>query len=280
MLYVVTALYCEAKPFILLYSLKRDLTLKNYQLFSNDSIRLIITQTGKINAAIAVTELFHHTPPNPSDILINVGIAASCNDVLPYGSGYLIHKICDHDTNRDYYPDLCFRHSFSEASLATYSTIADSNTCQSESAGLIDMEASGIYAAAIHHLKTHQMIFYKLVSDHGDTLSLTPDKVTELIQSHLPKLYDYAMQISHLLSLDTLLEFSDEESSLITDLSNQLYFSVTMSHQFRQLLYYAKLMGVDLPHYLFQLTNKLTADPCHTKKEGKLYLERIRNELL
>lgn len=280
MIYVVTALFIEAKPWIQLYSLKRDPTQKHFQLFYNDTMRLIISQPGKVNAAIAVTELFHHTPPTPRDILINIGVAASCQSHLPMGSGYLIHKITDHDTGRDYYPDIIFQHDFNEASLATYSQVADNSDCQLEANDLIDMEASGIYTAAIHYLKSHQIMFFKCISDNGGTNDLTPEFVSQLIAGHIPDLCQYACQISKGLAQQSDYELSEEELRLIEQLTDQLYFSVTMSHQFRQLLLYAKLTGTNLSLYLTKLSEELMIQPCHSKKEGKEYLERIRCELL
>ena len=46
MLYIVTALYIEAKPLISLFNLKKDNTFTKFQVFSNENIKLIISGTG------------------------------------------------------------------------------------------------------------------------------------------------------------------------------------------------------------------------------------------
>ena len=280
MIYVTTALFCEAKPWIQTYSLKRDPAQKKFQIFQNDNIRLIITQTGKVNAAIAVTELFHHTPPKPTDVLINAGIAASCKPERTLGGGYLVHKITDHDTLRDYYPDVIYRHTFPEASLATYSHAASTAECQSERCQLIDMEASGIYAAATNYLEAHQIIFFKCISDAGSFEHLTPDLIAGFLLPYIAPLYDYGCQIADALSRESNPVLTKKDEHCIVELSEAMHFSVTMQYQFRQLIYYAKLTGADIASYLNELQQGLQLQPCHSKKEGKIYLERIRNELL
>ena len=57
MLYIVTALYIEAKPLISLFNLKKDNIYTKFQVFSNKNIKLIISGTGKIKSATALTYL-------------------------------------------------------------------------------------------------------------------------------------------------------------------------------------------------------------------------------
>ena len=41
MLYIVTALYIEAKPLISLFNLKKDNSYTKFQVFSNENVKLI-----------------------------------------------------------------------------------------------------------------------------------------------------------------------------------------------------------------------------------------------
>ena len=50
MLYVVTALYCEAKPWIQTFSLKKNVTSQRFQLFQNDNICTIDTDSELLSA--------------------------------------------------------------------------------------------------------------------------------------------------------------------------------------------------------------------------------------
>lgn len=298
MIYLACALYCEAQPWIQQFSLKKDLNSKRFQIFFNDSIRLIITKTGKVNAAIALTELFLLYPPADTDLLLNIGIAASRDANLPLGDGYLCRAIIDADTLRTYYPDLLFSHAMKEASLITYSIpqhkkaddwqqhVTGTMEQQTDSPNpvhsviLMDMEASGIYVAASHFLEQHQMLFYKIISDYGLEDSLSPESVSHLIAVHMDRIMSYLNPILSTLSQPKAYELTEHEQTLYSALCDALHFSVSMSYQLKQLLVYAKLTGRDLEVYLQTHLEQQTQHPCSSKKEGKQKLELIRNELL
>lgn len=296
MIYLATALYCEAKPWIEGYHLKKDTSSKDFQIFQNESLVLIITKTGKVNAAIAINELFHRYPPTRHDFLIQFGIAAANNPAIPIGTGYLCHKITDADTFHTIYPDVIYQHPFQEASLTTVSrqvtsssTIIDSEAAitkeqatqrSSSTVSLYDMEATGVYTAALLQLQQHQLCFYKIVSDHCLREQITPEQISTLLTPHIALVKDYADNVIQLLKNDTTTLFNEEEASLIQALCEKLYLSVTMSYQFKQILYYSKLCGKPLVSYLSSLQKQLEEQPCTSKKEGKIQLERIRTELL
>lgn len=301
MLYVVTALYCEAKPWIQTFALKKNTTSQRFQIFQNDSICLVITKQGKLNAAVAVTDMFHLNPPTDKDLLLNVGIAATTNQKIPLGTGYLCNKIIDEDTNHTYYPDVLFSHSFEECTLRTVSKPATSDIileCEERNKhsnqldsillaednipvySLIDMEASGVYTAATLFLKQHQLLFYKVVSDHCCDHSVSPEEVTFLLQDKLPLLIDYTDSICKTLSSQNVSALNSEEISLIQKVADALHFSVTMTHQLKQLFLYSKLNQANPAFTLTQLYEELIESPCNSKKEGKRYFERLKYELI
>lgn len=279
MIYVVTALYCEAKPWIQAFSLKKNATSLKFQIFQNDNLCLVITKQGKINAAIAVTDMFHLCPPTGHDLLVNVGIAATMNQRIPLGAGFLCNKIIDKDTNRTYYPDVLFSHTFDEATLQTVSKpVTTTNTVPSNS--LIDMEASGVYTAATLFLKQHQLLFYKVVSDHCCDHLVSTDEASSLIEGKLPHVMDYVDTICKSLSNQDAYALDSEELCLIQKISEALHCSVTMTHQLKQLFLYSKLNQANPVHTLTQLYEELLDLPCNSKKEGKRYFERLKSELI
>lgn len=296
MIYLATALYCEAKPWIEGYHLKKDTSSKGFQIFQNEEFVLILTKTGKVNGAIAVNELFHRYPPTQQDFLINFGIAAASDPAIPLGTGYLCHKITDADTFHTIYPDLLYQHPFQEAALTTVSRQVTSSSAiiASEAAitkeqsthtlkseiSLYDMEATGIYTAALLQLQQHQLCFYKIVSDHGLMEQVTPEQISTLLMPHIELVKAYADNVIRILKKEAITSFTEEETSLMEALCQKLYLSVTMTYQFKQILYYSKLCGKPLASYLSSQLEQLEEQPCTSKKEGKIQLERIRTELL
>lgn len=284
MIYLATALYCEAKPFIDAYQLKKDTNSKRFQIFCNDSICLVLTKSGKINAAIAINELFHYYLPTSHDVFLNFGIAGTSDSNLAIGSGGFCTKLTDADMQRDSYTDFIYRHSFSEYQLTTVSkplsissVLVDYPWQQSM---LYDMEATGIYTAATMYLKQHQIFFYKVVSDHLMQEALAPEAVTTMLQRHVEPLMEYLSYVQTTLHEQTSELFTMEEREWIHELSQKLYLSVTMSFQFLQLLTYDKLNGYSTKERLRSIQESLLLNPCHSKKEGKIYFEQLRNDIL
>ena len=76
MIYLITALYDEAKPLLEHWSFKRDRSLP-YRLYRNETLCLLVTQMGMENAAKAIQALMQFTPAQRGDILINVGLCAA-----------------------------------------------------------------------------------------------------------------------------------------------------------------------------------------------------------
>ena len=120
MIYLCTALYSEAELFITLLHLKKDLSQNKFQIFSNESFTLIITGSGAISPCVAVTYLFSHYQPTPSDLLINVGTCGCFSrDQANLGECFAIHKITELSTGRTFYPDLIIKQPFLEAEIIT-----------------------------------------------------------------------------------------------------------------------------------------------------------------
>lgn len=118
MLYLITALYAEAKPMIVHFSLKKNHHYIHSTVYENEQITLLITGVGKLSAAIALTELLTQKPPAKHDIVCNIGIAA-CAEEENVGQLFLCHSITDVSTKRTFYPDLLFLAPCQTASLVT-----------------------------------------------------------------------------------------------------------------------------------------------------------------
>ena len=290
MIFFITALYCEALPLIDLYQLKKDITHTKLQVFRSDTITLIITKPGLINAAMGVTYLLSTHNTTSKDILVNLGVCGS--NFAPVGNLYLCNKIVDSTTKQCFYPDLIYQHPFGEAMVESHPMVVkhgnplnvDSNqklmSNPKDTTLLIDMEASAIYQAAILFLQPHQIQILKVVSDHLEEHFITADHVSNLIKGHGETIASWIdrLQEHHRTQQDFI--FTEDENTLIKEIEIGCKFSVTMGCQLRQLLTYYKLQTGEITPLLTKFLVSLTQHPCKSKKEGKRYLEQLKQEIL
>lgn len=125
MLYIVTALYIEAKPLISLFNLKKDNSYTKFQVFSNENVKLIISGTGKIKSATALTYLISKEDIKKNDYIVNIGFVASNKD-SQLGDVVYISKIQNAYSDFDFYPEMIYKHNFLEGSLTTFDSIVES----------------------------------------------------------------------------------------------------------------------------------------------------------
>lgn len=275
MIFICVAMYCESSAFIKHYNLKKDLDSHKFQVFKNQEVVLIITGIGKVESAIAVTYLFSKYHPKDSDLLLNIGICGAKDYQMAVGNTYLCNKLIDHDSKRTFYPDMMYQHPFIEASIETCSWAITS--CDIDLDGqLVDMEATGVYQAASVFLKTHQLFFIKIISDHLKIENLTKAYISSLIQDRLDMIIDWVDTIKHGLTDKKEKIFSNEEIMAIDKTSNNLRISATMKHELIQYIRYFKLQYGDFE----DLLNIYSQIECHSKKEGKKYFEELKKRFI
>ncbi len=304
MLYLCTALYAEAAPFVEALSCKKDPSYTHSQIFGSEDALVLVTGSGSISAAIALTEVLAKCPPQESDLLVNIGICGCTDRSAPIGQLCRIPKITDATTGYDYYPDLLYRHDLPEFPLVTSPTPmviqAEENPSAAPLSGttqatdlasaaptshkLYDMEAAGIFLAARRHFPAHCMYFYKIVSDHCDgTYHLTADGVSDLAKAHVATVLSELRAIA---SASTARPgFSSEEEQFVQMLCETLQCSVTMASELRKLLLYYKLEHGDAISFAKEFLSKqgisLEEEAITiTRKKGKQLLEQLRNACL
>lgn len=318
MLTIVTALYCEAEPIIKFYHLKKDNNISKFQVFVNEELRLLLTNSGSIAAAAGVTYISTLYPPESSDFLINIGICAASNQGIPKGSIFLCNQITEESTGRSFYPDVIYRHPFPESNVVTSSTIRnhmvtdDVNQIQGNyqmevknqiqgnylkdikdsiqgnfdniiteappASMLFDMEAAGIYQAAAYFYQPHQVGFLKIVSDYQGAEKLSPASITEYVEKNMPAITDWLKQLKQSEIPDQSV-FTTEEEDSIKKLAGNLQCSVTMEYKLRQMLHYYKLLHGSISDEIKAFYRHAEL-PCKTKTEGKMYFEQLREELI
>lgn len=215
MIYIVTAMYTEAKPIIEMYKLKKNISNREFQVFESKNISLIISGVGKLNSAVATTQLISCKNIREEDVILNIGICGTNKTDFLIGDIFYINKITDHDSKRNYFPDILFRHNFREASIETFSQIVkDKNTMK---VPLCDMESSGFYFSASKYFSPHQIFLLKVISDRL-TEYIQNVKVSDLIQKHLLDIDKFINEVFRCIKTDK----HEIDTQIVDDLSINL----------------------------------------------------------
>lgn len=275
MIFICTATYFEGESFIKKLSLKKDINITKFQVFKNNDITLIITGVGKIKATSALVHTFSIYNTQSPSLLINFGICGASNKKLPIGTTYLCNKLIDNSSKKTYYTDIIYNTPFEEACIETYDTIINVPIDYEITGDLIDMEAVGVYEGGSLFLHTHEIFIIKLISDYLDANSMNKPLVKEKINSATDEIINWLNFLStNLRKVPNTI--SPKEAELINSIADNLKFSTTMKNDFKKELIYFKLSNGYLPDDL----NQYSKIPCKSKREGKIYADSIRKELI
>ena len=274
MIYIFSAFYAEAKNIIDHYGLKKEKSpeMVRFDVFANESIRLVITGVGEINAAAAVSNIGGAYGISPDDEILNVGCGAGFSSDICLGSIILGNKLTEQMTGRTFYPDMLMKANLRECEIITAVRVLKEGREQV----VYDMEAAAIYQAAAFFVGPHRMHFIKLVSDAGERIDQS--KITELFALQEDKICGY---IDRLLSacVDKA-PMDDTQSSWNMDrLICDMRCSKVMGDQLAQLIKYCRLSGIDYKAVLDEYYTKGLL-PCESKREGKKCLFELKQRLL
>lgn len=276
MIYVVSALYIEAKAIIDKYDLKKDNSIKRFQVFGNEKIKLIISGTGRIKSALAVFYLILNNKLQENDFIINIGFCASTNKKHSLFDIVYPSKILSAYSKQAYYLDMLYKHSFCEGSLICYDTIIKNSERDSI---FIDMESMGFYEAASQFFKKDKIIVLKIISDilaeKEKDRKIIDFNDENLLNISYNKIFEFIDNLQNLFS-KTIYDFSIEEENFIKKIRQNLRLSDTMYYEFIYLLKYLKLSNVDMINFLkvyenIEIKNKI---------EGKKNFEDIKKRII
>ncbi len=304
MLYIVTALYEEALPFIQRYHLKRKTDFAHFELFTGEDVRLLVTRPGALRAAAALSSLLTAFPPEKQDFLLSAGCAGCAQEELK-GNAFLICRITEGSCGRTRYPELLYQCPFPLAEVVTQAAVQQKapgvQAFSTESLPVLyDMEAAGIYEAAIPYFSCDRLLFVKVVSDALTGLLELPEPmrrthVIHCIEGIVPPLTDWVDGLcahaaqegnSGNISLSAPCDTKDtralgmEGSILYAQVCNALRLSVTSSQHLYQLMLYLTLSEIPYLDSMKKLLAAPLAQPCRAKKEGLKYLEQLNEYYL
>lgn len=274
MIYIFSAFYAEAKNIIDHYSLKKEKSPETvrFDVFANDSIRLVITGVGEINAAAAVSNIGGAYGISPDDEILNVGCGAGFSNETCLGSIFLGNKLTEQMTGRTFYPDMLMKTNLMECEIVTVTRVLN----EGSDSVIYDMEAAAVYQAAAFFVGPHRMHFIKLVSDAGERIDQS--KITELFALQEEKICGY---------IDMLLSACADKASIddtksswnIDRLISDMRCSKVMGDQLAQLIKYCRLSGIAYKAVLDEYYTKGML-PCESKREGKKCLFELKQRLL
>lgn len=274
MIYIFSAFYAEAKNIIDHYGLKKEKSPETvrFDVFANDSIRLVITGVGEINAAAAVSNIGGAYGISPDDEILNVGCGAGFGNETCLGSIFLGNKLTEQMTGRTFYPDMLMKTNLMECEIVTVARVLN----EGRDSVVYDMEAAAVYQAAAFFVGQHRMHFIKLVSDAGERMDQS--KITELFALQEEKICGY---IDMLLSVGGNKASIDDTKSAwnIDRLISDMRCSKVMGDQLAQLIKYCRLSGIDYKAVLDEYYTKGML-PCESKREGKKCLFELKQRLL
>lgn len=231
MLIITTAYHREAEALIEHFSLKQNRSFNVRPIFESDSIRLVVTGIGSLNAAIGTTIACADVDPLYPLAIINFGICGGMpNEKI--GALFQINKIMSAAARKSHYPDMMLRFGLPESGLETREQAFIYNESIPLTAPLVDMEAFGFFEAARAFVPSSRIFIFKLLSDHGASLEDIKSEISRLLTAQHDQLVRVIEQIESYLNART--EMTREQIKLLQDLRKFLSLSES---QYQQLLF-------------------------------------------
>lgn len=270
LVYLFTALFCEAENMIEHYGLRKNTDEHKFQVFEGGNLRLVITGSGKIAAAAAVAYICGKYDLKENDFIVNIGVAGGLKEHI--GNVYFVNKIVEESTERSYYPEMLYCHGFEEKTIVTVERAAQDISQDV----LVDMEAAAVYQAALHFVYGHQLSFLKLVSDSGADSGITANSVSQLMKSRSVEICRYIDSLPGQQKIQVPVE---NPGGTLEKLVQDLHCSDVMEKYLVQLLRYCKLADINFEEPVRKMY-QMGQLPCKSKKEGKVYLDELKGKLL
>lgn len=294
MLYLTTALYCEAKPFITYFQLRKSERFHRFQVFTGNNMVLIITGTGELESSVAVASVCSTYVPMEGDIFLSFGSGKALSEHMPIGEICLLNRITQVVTDKTFYPEIMLNHPFHEAQCISGIRSMPVNSVDWHrylhvEAGLLplfDMASSASYMSASYFFDLHHMVFLRLVSgclsedidsgadvseEHATSIITLIERKWEKLTPFLEKLIasPKADFFSHDMGGDTFL----------AQVSKILNLSVSMKNTLSCYLDYYLSVHDNLAPILNWCNTHLPTQ-CKCEKDGKIYFEKLKKLLI
>lgn len=222
--FIYVALPCEAKPLVDYFTLKKEVSIQPFAVYSNADVCLTVTGVGKsaMAAGVAYTQALFAAVQQP--VLLNIGVAGHRDNAI--GDLYLVDKIIDVDSQRNYYPPLLGKALCPSSAIQT-SSVPQLNY---DHADLCDMEAAAFYETAIRFTCSELSQCLKVISDNqqAPAINLQAKQVSQLIATHLATIAAFINQTVALTDLITT-----PETPLFEQLLQRYHFTASATMQLK-----------------------------------------------
>lgn len=274
----VVALQLEAAPIITHFKLKRNMDESFWPVYQNDQHVLIVSGTGKTQAAMAAVWLLARWQDRAAAALINWGLCGTNDPLLQPGDLVLADKIADMTSGRHFYPDLYKDWGIARRTLECHDQPVKREMITDGRTVCVDMESAGIMEAARRILESHQTIVIKMISDHLEPDQLDRTRISELLAKLIKRLDPICMDLQQLY-LGNQQDLPQKIDKICRHVVSRIQMSQAMQKQLRDLIRRALLNGMSG----LMLLECLPAGQSKSKLESKSmfneYIARIENAL-
>ena len=239
MINLITALQCEARPLIEYYKLRGNGRHNAFRCYRNDDIQLIVSGIGKLAAATATTYLAT-SEVQTSSAWLNLGIAGHADKAI--GEPLLAHKLIDAASGQQWFPGIVMPIPCASETLTTI----DRPEQIYREGTMVDMEASGFYAAASRFQSCELIHSFKIISDNRDhtTENITEKSSTALIDGNFDTIDTIINELQQLSSQQCEIEKTPSE---IYSFIEQWHFTTYQQNELRHLLRRWHALGLTGP---------------------------------
>ena len=267
---IVTALRQEARPLIEALGLKQDSASKRIPVFSSKDTLLVISGIGKLYAGIATTHAIHLAGDTSDCQLVNVGMCGAVVDQIALGEAVTVHKIWDHASGREFFPDMLVNQPLQEASLGTFDQPVTTANRPLLACDVVDMEASGVFQAANLFLSPHQMLFLKVATDY---LEFSSDDYSQMQRYYEQSVDDWLPVLQGFGKLETSEPvITPDQEAFLNSVAESMRLTQTQAHQLRDaVMRFLVRGGEDLEI----LKPKLKTRPEHKSLRNQLFESMI-----
>lgn len=254
-----------------LFSLKKDISYKNMEIFSNENIILINKKTFFYNNIISLSEFFAKKEIKKNDIFIDLDYKKSDKNEI-----FIINKISYDD--RDYIVDILYKHNFNEGAIRINGKKSEDIIVQHTKEEIrwedkqILYTSDGAFEVANHFFDTHQIVL-------GRILFNDEQQLMKMIENFI----DLIIEIDELYKEFILKEIklTEKDLKVAKEFSEKLRFSITMEIEFMNLMKYYKILNKSLEKLFEEIKEIIDNEKSINrnnidKKRGKVLFEYIK----
>lgn len=228
MINIISALQCEARPLIERYRLQGNARHSPFRCYQNDEMRLIVCGIGKLAAATATTYLAA-SDPHRCCAWFNIGIAGHTEKTV--GEPLLANRLIDAASGQQWYPAITMPLCCDSTTLTT----VDRAETDYRDNTMVDMEASGFYAAASRFQSSELIHALKIISDNRyySSDNITETSATALIADNIGTI---DKTISELQQLSAQLEKIEQLPAETITFIERWHFTTYQKNELNRLL--------------------------------------------